>query len=113
LLERKNDWETAIKIPIFQIPGGSANALACNIAHVSNEYFRQSRLEDFATTMTFTLIKSKPKPLDIAVIQLADQSVIHSFLCIEWAIIADVVALIMIIYNLVISLLIFLLIRLI
>ena len=89
MAERK-DCNEAIKIPIGQIPGGSANALACSLSYVANETFRSLSLEEFATAMTFNLIKSKPIPLDIVSIQLCDQTVVQSFLSVQWAIIADV-----------------------
>ena len=88
LMER-SDWEKAIKMPISQIPGGSANALACCASYLANETFRNISLESFATSMTFSLIKSHTVPLDLMRIQLADKTVLPSFLSIEWAFIAD------------------------
>ena len=89
LMERA-DWETAIKTPITQIPGGSANALACNLAYMSEEIFRTLKLDEFSTLMTFSLLKASPTPLDLISIQLANGTVLQSFLTVEWAIIADV-----------------------
>jgi sphingosine kinase len=40
--------------------------------------------------MSFNLIRATPKPMDLTRFQLADKSIVHSFLCLEWAIIADV-----------------------
>lgn len=84
------DWEQAIKIPICQIPGGSANALACCLSYAYNEPFRNINLEQFATCMSFSLIRATPSPMDLVRIQLHDKSIVHSFLNLEWAIIADV-----------------------
>lgn len=89
-LATRADATEAIKIPIAQIPGGSANALACSLSYIANETFRNLTLDEFATAMTFNLIKSKPIPLDIVSIQLCDKTVIQSFLSVQWAIIADV-----------------------
>jgi len=88
LMER-DDWEQAIQTPVAQIPGGSANALACCNAYLTKEVFRDMGLKDFARQMTFNLIKSQPMPLDLVRIQLADKRVIPSFLSLEWAFIAD------------------------
>lgn len=88
LLERE-DWEQAIKTPVAQIPGGSANALACCNAFLTNEVFRDTDLKQFARQATFNLVKSQPMPLDLMRMQLSDGRVIPSFLSLEWAFIAD------------------------
>jgi sphingosine kinase len=84
------DWDTAIKMPIAQIPGGSANALACCIAHMSNECYKGLAIEKFAAHMAFYMSKCTPKPMDLAAIQLCDGRLVHAFLNVEWAIVADV-----------------------
>jgi sphingosine kinase len=89
-LGSRADAKEAIKIPIAQIPGGSANAFACSLSYAADEVFRNLTLDEFATAMTFNLIKSKPTPLDIVSIQLCDKTVVQSFLSVQWAIIADV-----------------------
>lgn len=85
----RTDWKTAIKTPICQLPGGSANALACCVSYLTNEIYRETNLDYFATSMTFNLIKSKPVSLDLIKIQLVNDQIIHSFLSLEWAFIAD------------------------
>ena len=89
LMERP-DWEKAIKTPIAQIPGGSANALACNAAYLAKECYLNISLESFASQTAFNLTKSIPYPLDLVVFQLQNNSFVNSFLSFEWAIIADV-----------------------
>lgn len=89
-LAARSDCKEAIRMPIGQIPGGSANALACSLSYISDETFRTLKLEEFATAMTFNLVKSKPIPLDIISIQLCDKTIVQSFLSVQWAIIADV-----------------------
>lgn len=89
-LATRADAKEAIKTPVAQIPGGSANALACSLSYIANEPFRGMSLNDLATTVTFNLIKSKPTPLDIVSIQLCDKTVVQSFLSVQWAITADV-----------------------
>ena len=88
LMER-SDCADAVLTPIGQIPGGSANALACCVSYLTNEAFRSLTLEQFAASMTFGLVKARPAPLDLIKIQLADNRVVHSFLSLEWAFIAD------------------------
>ncbi len=84
-----SDWEKAIKTPIAQVPGGSANALACCASYLANETYRKISLESFATSSTFSLIKSQTVPLDLMKIQLENNCVLPSFLSLEWAFIAD------------------------
>ena len=86
----RDDWQVAIKTPIAQIPGGSANALSVCVSYLTDECFKKLSLENFATSMTFSLIKSQPQPLDLISIQLSDNKIVHSFLAIEWALVADV-----------------------
>ena len=89
LMDRE-DWQEAIKTPICQIPGGSANALACCVSYTEKQPFKNITMEQFATCMSFNLIRATPKPMDLTRYQLSDQSIVHSFLNLEWAIIADV-----------------------
>lgn len=89
LLSRK-DWEKAIKIPVGQIPAGSANGLSATISYLSGEDYTYDKLENYASLMAFCLIKFKSRPLDLVSIQLENGKFIHSFINIEWAIVADV-----------------------
>jgi len=90
-LADRHDRFSAIQTPIAQIPGGSANALACSFAYISKQPFRNLSLEEFATHATFTLIKSRPRPLDLIGLHLSDKNTfLQAFLSIQWAIIADV-----------------------
>lgn len=89
LMERQ-DWETAIKTPLGHIPGGSANALSCCVAHLTNEQFKNLSLEVFAAQTTFNLTKAISTPMDLVAYELCDKKIVHSFLAFEWAIIADV-----------------------
>ena len=86
----RDDWEVAIKTPVGQLPGGSANALSICVSYLSDECYTNLTLENFATSMAFNLVKSQPQPMDLISIQLCDNRIIHSFLSIEWAIIGDV-----------------------
>jgi sphingosine kinase len=84
------DWERAIKIPLGHIPAGSANGMASSVAFSNDELFQNISLEYFSSTMAFNLNKYLPKPLDLVAIQLENGTFLHSFLNVEWAIVADV-----------------------
>lgn len=87
----REDWRRAIaETPIGQIPAGSANGLASCVAYVSGEEFQNCALDDFASRMAFYLTKFTPRPIDLVSLQLADGSFLHSFMNVEWAIVADV-----------------------
>jgi sphingosine kinase len=89
LMERP-DWQKAIRIPFGQLPGGSANALACSIAYLANEPFEGLSLEQFASNCAFNMSKSLGRATDLCTYELCNKSVVHSFLSFEWAIVADV-----------------------
>jgi diacylglycerol kinase family enzyme len=86
----RNDWKTAIKTPVGQIPAGSANGLSSSIAFLNDEHIKDVSLDAFASMMAFRMLKSRPKPIDIIKLQLENGSILHSFLNVEWAIVADV-----------------------
>ena len=88
LLERP-DWNKAIKIPIGQIPGGSANGLACSIAYLANEDYKDS-IKQFSNSLAFHYSKSESKPIDLIRIQLQNGRILHSFLNIEFGMPADI-----------------------
>ena len=89
-LMSRPDWQQAIKIPIAQIPGGSANALACVCAYLTSECYLNISMEKFASQTAFHMTKSIPCPLDLVTYQLANNKFVHSFLEFEWAIVADI-----------------------
>ena len=86
----RTDWHQAIKIPIGQIPGGSANAVVCCISYLTNEAFKGLSLESFAKNASFNLVKSIQTPLDLIFYEQANRKLVTSCLAFEWAIIADV-----------------------
>jgi sphingosine kinase len=89
-LMNRPDWDKAIKIPICQIPGGSANALACSCAFLTRESYLSISMEKFASQMAFNMVKSISCPLDLVTFHLANNKLVHSFLEFEWAIVADI-----------------------
>lgn len=84
------DWREAIQIPIGQIPAGSANGLASSVAYVSGEQFQNIALDELSSRMAFHLTKYVPRPMDLVSLQLGDRTFLHSFMNVEWAIVADV-----------------------
>jgi sphingosine kinase len=94
------DFLSAIKIPIGQIPGGSGNALASSIAYMCNEPFRNMSLENAAMHMSILAVKHDVMPMDLTLVEVYETNErlqnpitskrMYGFLCIEWAIIADV-----------------------
>jgi sphingosine kinase len=91
LMER-DDWEESIKIPFGQIPCGSANGLTASCFYLGGENYRDSSLDKLAETAAFLLARrSIVTPIDLIRIELEnDEKIVHSFLNIEWAIVADV-----------------------
>ena len=89
-LMSRPDWQQAIKMPIAQIPGGSANALACACAYLTNECYKNLSMEKLASQTAFHMTKSIPCPLDLVTYQLSNNKFVHSFLAFEWAIVADI-----------------------
>ena len=83
-LMNRPDWFQAIKLPICQIPGGSANSLACSVAYLTNECYLNISIEKFASQMAFSMVKSIPCPLDLVTFQLENKKIVHSFLEFEW-----------------------------
>jgi sphingosine kinase len=89
-LMNRPDWRLAIKVPIAQIPGGSANAFACSCAYLTNECFLGLSMEKLASQTAFNMAKSNACPLDLVTFQLCSNKLVHSFLEFEWAIVADI-----------------------
>jgi sphingosine kinase len=85
------DWSTAIRrTPVAQIPGGSANGMASSLCYLAGETFQNISLDEYATLMAFYISKSLPTEVDLIRIQLENGRLVHSFLNIEWAMVADV-----------------------
>ena len=89
-LMSRPDWSKAIKIPICQIPGGSANGLACSSAFITKECYINISMEKFASQMAFNMVKAISCPLDLVTFQLINNKLVHSFMEFEWAIVADI-----------------------
>ena len=89
-LMSRSDWQEAIKTPLGQLPAGSANGLACSVAYLSGEEYRNISLEEFASSMAFYISRAQASPLDLINIQLSNGKLYQAFLNVEWAIVSDV-----------------------
>lgn len=89
-LMNRPDWSTVIKIPVGQLPGGSANGLACTISYLTNEYYKDLGTPEFSALMAFYFTKSVPSPMKLMRIQLESGKILHSFLNVEWGLAGDV-----------------------
>ncbi|XP_070581130.1 sphingosine kinase 1-like [Ptychodera flava] len=83
-LMSREDRETAMKIPIGIIPGGSGNALISAMLYAKGE-----PLTNLVQHATFSLIKGQTHGMDLVRVQSTKQ-IIHSFLSTCWGIISDV-----------------------
>ena len=98
-LMNRQDWREAIKTPIGQLPGGSANALSAIVCYLSKEAYIGLSTDSFAMHMGFVTSKYKILPMDLVAIDTslpkdshisAISSRVYSFLSVEWAILADI-----------------------
>ncbi|KAJ8600026.1 hypothetical protein CTAYLR_001885 [Chrysophaeum taylorii] len=72
-----------LAIPLGHAPGGTGNACAQSIAHQCGDACS-------GVDAAYYVAKGTTRPLDLLRVELADGSVVPSFLSIEWAIIADI-----------------------
>ncbi|KAJ8264122.1 hypothetical protein GJAV_G00145420 [Gymnothorax javanicus] len=87
LMERE-DWETAIQIPLGILPGGSGNALAASIHHYSGSQSVFS--EELLLSCGFLLCKGLVSRMDLVSITTASNQRHFSFLSLAWGFVADV-----------------------
>lgn len=84
LMERE-DWKTAIKIPLGIVPGGSGNGLARAIGYALKEPY----VDNMVLTSTLNLVTGRKQAMDLVRVQTATQT-IYSFLSVGWGIMADI-----------------------
>ncbi|XP_059168102.1 sphingosine kinase 2-like isoform X2 [Physella acuta] len=82
---QRDDWASAIKIPVGCLPGGSGNALCCAINYAAGEPLDASMV----LHSTFVLTKHKVIPMDLVAVHIPNQT-IFSFLSVTWGIMADI-----------------------
>lgn len=82
-LRARADWETALKMPIGHIPGGSGNGLATSVLKESGESYG-------VLDMAFLIAKGESQPIDLMSVQMQGRDPLVSFLSLSGAIISDV-----------------------
>lgn len=81
-LMSRSDWETAIKLPLGIIPGGTGNGLSKSLLATSNEVYDP-------LNAAFLIAKGKQQNLDLAEVKQNNKTY-HSFLSLAWGLISDV-----------------------
>ncbi|CAF1131889.1 unnamed protein product [Rotaria sordida] len=88
-LMNRDDWQEALKLPIGHLPCGSGNAFITNIVRYSQQPIMKT-MEKFIVQAAVIIATYNVLPFDMAVVDICDGQRLFSFLCIEWAIVADV-----------------------
>lgn len=81
LLERE-DWESAMKMPLGVIPAGTGNGMARSVLNHGHEPCN-------VANATFAIIRGYKQGLDVATV-VQGQACFHSVLMLTWGIVADV-----------------------
>lgn len=81
----REDWKTAIKIPVGVVPGGSGNGLAKAISYAIGEPYDTSNM----ISSTLNIVRGRISPMDLVHIQTSEKDM-YSFLSIGWGIMADI-----------------------
>ncbi|POM66230.1 Sphingosine Kinase [Phytophthora palmivora] len=81
-LMKRKDWQQAILQPLGIIPGGSGNGLSASLLSRAGERFE-------AINAAYSLAKGQVQELDLFTATNGDGKVMHGFLSLEWAFIAD------------------------
>lgn len=85
ILTRKDALETIRNVRLGVLPLGSGNGLAASI-------LRDANVSDISDLMAsaFLIARGASRDIDIAAIETSTSSVLYSFLCLEWALFADI-----------------------
>ncbi|MGL5795142.1 MAG: diacylglycerol kinase family protein, partial [Waterburya sp.] len=81
-LMSRPDWETAIKIPLGIIPGGTGNGLCKTILELAGESYDP-------LNAAFLIVKGKQQALDIAAVVQNDKKY-YSCLSLAWGLVSDI-----------------------
>ncbi|KAL6656772.1 hypothetical protein ACP70R_004552 [Stipagrostis hirtigluma subsp. patula] len=81
LLQRE-DWETAIKVPLGIIPAGTGNGMAQSLLHAAGELFSISNA-------VFAIIRGHKRALDVTSV-VQGKTKFFSVLMLTWGLVADV-----------------------
>lgn len=81
-LLRREDWETAIKVPLGIIPAGTGNGMAQSLLHAAGEPFS-------ITNAVFAIIRGHKRALDVTTVAQG-KTRFFSVLMLTWGLVADV-----------------------
>jgi sphingosine kinase len=81
-LMKREDWRTAITIPLGIIPAGTSNGLAKTLLEQSGETYN-------VISAAFIIAKGKQKPIDIVQIN-QDKNSFYSLLSIGWGLVSEI-----------------------
>ncbi|KAG0497116.1 hypothetical protein HPP92_001807 [Vanilla planifolia] len=81
-LLQRDDWDTAIKIPLGIIPAGTGNGMAKSLLDVAGEMYS-------IQNATFAVIRGHKRPLDVATV-LQGETRFFSILMLTWGLVADI-----------------------
>ncbi|CAL5062169.1 unnamed protein product [Urochloa decumbens] len=79
---QREDWETAIKVPLGIIPAGTGNGMAQSLLHAAGEPFSISNA-------LFAIIRGHKRPLDVTSV-VQGKTRFFSVLMLTWGLVADV-----------------------
>ncbi|UYV60166.1 SPHK1 [Cordylochernes scorpioides] len=85
-LMSRPDWESAIKIPLGVVPGGSGNGLARTLFHSAGEPYEGNQV----VSASVNLVRGRTSPLDLVRVETSDGATQYSFLSTGWGLMADV-----------------------
>ncbi len=80
-LMSRSDWETAIKLPLGIIPGGTGNGFCKTLLELSQEAYHP-------LNAAFLIAKGRQQSFDLATVKQNDQEY-YSFLSLAWGLISD------------------------
>ncbi|XP_020095212.1 sphingosine kinase 1-like [Ananas comosus] len=81
-LLHREDWETAIKMPLGVIPAGTGNGMAKSLLHSAGELYSVSNA-------VFAIIRGHKRSLDVATITQGETK-FFSVLLLTWGLVADI-----------------------
>ncbi|KAJ6827342.1 sphingosine kinase 1-like isoform X1 [Iris pallida] len=81
-LLKRDDWETAIKVPLGIIPAGSGNGMAKSLLDAANEMYSIAHA-------TFSVIRGHKRSLDVTTV-MQGETKFFSVLMLTWGLVADI-----------------------
>ena len=81
-LMSRSDWETAIKLPLGIIPGGTGNGFCKTLLELSKEAYHP-------LNAAFLIAKGRQQTFDLATVKQNGKEYYYSFLSLAWGLISD------------------------